>query len=962
MTKYLTVSLFNAGSLGTRHDELLVAMESLSPDILAINETWLRKGEERRAPSPPGYTLRHIPRPPDQMRARGGGVGFYIRKGLVVRTCSHPIPATHIDQMWISLRANSTRLLIGTAYRPPWLSVDTFFDALTESLATFSNFDHTILLGDFNIDYNDVDLGKRKKLIEFLRYFSLINHVAEPTHFTTHSQTLIDLVCSDTNVLDVHVDHITELGAHAFITVCFKIKKKKKSKKTFTYRPLKDIDLAKFNKDLLLSNISDVLGYHRVDAMVSTFTNIVTELLDLHAPIRSLTLRDYLTPWISNNTRLMMQERNDAKKKYRSSGRDEHNEYYKELKKSVELCLHGERKAYFDWYINGNINKPKILWKNLKRAVLPDTKRSQEIPQHLLDPESINLHFLDVPGGSAVSISDLTYFEWNNKFPQEFKLGRVTEDVVGKIILSIKSNAQGVDRLSRDMILLTLPHSLPIITAIINTSIDSRIFPSLWKTALVRPIPKNPNPSAFKDLRPISLLPYLSKILEKVVYDQVLKYCEDLNILPDLQSGFRRGRSTSTALLEVIDNVLSCRDGGSASILVLLDYSRAFDSINIPMLLAKMSYYGFHKSTVEWFDSYLTDRSQRVEINALDGTSLTSQDRLVYRGVPQGSILGPLLFILYTADIPNSINSCKYHLYADDLQLYLPIRVSDFGVAIDKLNQDLSRIALWSARNCLMLNPSKTKYLVLGSERQIQKVIALNPVITIQGVDIERVDEARNLGILMDGRLRFENFVLETIRNCFYRLKVLYRIRDNISQDLRVLLCDALVLSKLNYGIVVYGPCLLAKSKVLVQRVQNACARYCFKIPPRQHVTPYLHGTKILRMCDRLKLYTASLLFGVVNRKTPNYLFNKLIFRSSSRIRSCAPVLEIPQYNTTAFRGSFRYNASKIWNNIPPPIRNIKTIGTFKKKYKTYLLQSYNTYFLLMHYYLKYFFFKILSI
>ncbi|CAK1601335.1 unnamed protein product [Parnassius mnemosyne] len=250
------------------------------------------------------------------------------------------------------------------------------------------------------------------------------------------------------------------------------------------------------------------------------------------------------------------------------------------------------------------------------------------------------------------------------------------------------------DKLSRDMIILTLPAMLKVITATINKSIETSTFPSSWKIALVRPLPKNNDPKDLKDLRPISILPFLAKILEKVIYNQVIKFCDANNILPDLQSGFRKGRSTSTALLDVVDNILTSQDSGRGTILTLLDFSRAFDSINIDLLLSKLSFYGFVTSSIKWFQSYLCGRSQQVILNQPNGSSLVSEQRPLNRGVPQGSILGPLLFIIYTADITNCMHFCKYHLYADDLQVYLSCNSLEFLFTISNINEDLNRIAI----------------------------------------------------------------------------------------------------------------------------------------------------------------------------------------------------------------------------------------------------------------------------
>lgn len=204
---------------------------------------------------------------------------------------------------------------------------------------------------------------------------------------------------------------------------------------------------------------------------------------------------------------------------------------------------------------------------------------------------------------------------------------RVDECLIAKLLLKTKSNALGFDGITFDMILMTLPRTLSVITDIINTSIKTSKVPTVWKTAFVcryRTVPKINDPLELKDLRPISILPYLSKILEKVVYDQMSARLGTYDMLPEVQTGFRKKRSTSTALHDVIDEVLGAQDAGLGTIMVLLDFSRAFDCINVPLLLSKLHFYGFDIGTIRWFDSYLRDRKQIVKITQNNGNCLLS--------------------------------------------------------------------------------------------------------------------------------------------------------------------------------------------------------------------------------------------------------------------------------------------------------------------------------------------------
>jgi hypothetical protein len=274
-------------------------------------------------------------------------------------------------------------------------------------------------------------------------------------------------------------------------------------------------------------------------------------------------------------------------------------------------------------------------------------------------------------------------------------------------------------------------------------------------------------------------------------------------------------------------------------------------------------------------------------------------------------------------------------LYADDLQLYLSFKPNDTLTALNRINEDLEAVEDWAITNCLVMNPLKSKFLVLGSENQIKNINNFNPVVKIRDSDIAQVTEARNLGVLMDNRLRFHNHVLEVVKSCYYRLKVLYQIRKFLDVDVRVRLSEALILSKLNYADTVIGECMFAYTKKLIQRVQNSCARFSFNVPRRAYITPFLNNNNLINMESRRSLHYACLLFGVIKFKTPSYLYEKLRFWNRCRTSF---LLCCPSHRTAAFRGSFRYTSTKCWNNIPPPFKEIPTLRTFKIKYKVHLL------------------------
>ncbi|CAG4982071.1 unnamed protein product [Colias eurytheme] len=624
----LKFGFLNPGSLGTNHDEFLVAMLRHSVDLMAINETWLREGEEGRAPVVPGYRLRHVPRPPST-RSRGGGVGFYIKKGLSVQVVSHPGHAfPMVEQMWLKLVVRGKVLVVGTAYRPPWMDSGMFFEALTESMGTFVWCDYIILLGDFNINTLNCNHSNFLKLDTFLGTFKLKQHVTEPTHFTANSETLLDLVCTNVPVSCVTVDHIGALSNHAFITFLLHLKKEKPLTKHITYRSIKTIDNDLFQQSLNNISWNNLLLLDDVNDLVAALTDIILSLFDFYAPKKIIHIREKHYPWITYNMKKIMNCRDKAQIKARKTKLSADKDTYLELKHYVRLAIHREKVAYFDTYINNNINRPSIMWKHIKEQVQINTKKDTILPSHINNPVEINDHFLNIPGTIPVDQSTLTYYQSHRFNDSVFKFKLVDENTVLKTVNEIKSQAIGVDDISLDMFLLTLPNSLPTLTRIINTSFQTHTFPHSWRQAIVYPIPKNNHPDSLKDLRPISVLPCLSKVIEKLVHKQLTEFLELHDILPEQQSGFRKHRGTATALMDVVDNVLCAQDDGKGTIMLLLDYSRAFDTIDINLLLCKLVYYGLDENSVKWFNSYLCNRTQTVSVLKEDGSRSLSNTTL----------------------------------------------------------------------------------------------------------------------------------------------------------------------------------------------------------------------------------------------------------------------------------------------------------------------------------------------
>ena len=349
--KLFKCSLYNAQSLNTCGEDMILAVQAFMPDIVAINESWLREGRERLAPIVPGYKFKMLPRPLSICRGHGGGVAFYIREGFSARTIRH-VHHSDVEQWWLRTNVNGLKVVMGTAYRSQRVSVDIFLDALTETITSFANFDKIVLLGDFNIDQRKSNTDNYKKFQSFLQYTNLNQYVNESTHFTDETATIIDLACTDAPVKSVNVVSVAGVRGHCMVNVVLNIKKSKYQSKYITYRPIKDINLDNFNKNLLECYFNHIINLNNINQMTDSLNRVVLNLFDIHAPLKTIYAKKINIPWITSGVRFMAKLRDDALSRYRSSNLNSHKEYYKALKKQVEITMVNEKRAFYNQRIN----------------------------------------------------------------------------------------------------------------------------------------------------------------------------------------------------------------------------------------------------------------------------------------------------------------------------------------------------------------------------------------------------------------------------------------------------------------------------------------------------------------------------------------------------------------------------------------------------------------------------------
>ena len=449
----------------------------------------------------------------------------------------------------------------------------------------------------------------------------------------------------------------------------------------------------------------------------------------------------------------------------------------------------------------------------------------------------------------------------------------VDATMVTELVNKANSSTCSLDPMPTALVKTCLPTLCPFIMDIINSSLQTGTVPCSLKIASITPILKKPglDTEELSNYRPISNLPFLSKTLERVVAAQIQQHMSDHKLFEPLQSAYRTHHSTETALLKITNDLLIAADSGLVSIVILLDLSAAFDTVSHTILLDRLTTcLGLTDTALSWFQSYLTNRQQFVAIN-----SSRSHQAPVNHGVPQGSVLGPLLFTIYMLPLGQIIrhHGLSFHSYADDTQLYLSTSPST-QLPPQSLVNCLTEIKTWMTTNLLKLNSSKTELMVVAPKALLQKVGHF--LLHVDGSSITPSVEVRNLGIILDSTLSYQSHIKAITKSAFFHLKNISRLRPSLSDSVAEMLIHSFVTSRLDYcNGVLFG----IPSKYLdrLQYVQNSAARVLTRTKPWQHITPTLRQLHWLPVKFRITYKLLLLTYKCQNALAPHYLSGSAI-------------------------------------------------------------------------------------
>uniref|UniRef100_A0A3Q1JKY8 Reverse transcriptase domain-containing protein n=1 Tax=Anabas testudineus TaxID=64144 RepID=A0A3Q1JKY8_ANATE len=799
-----------------------------------------------------------------------------------------------------------------------------------------------IVLGDLNIHLNK---PQATDVLALLNVFDLRLVSTPPTHKAGNNLDLVlirNCTVDDISVTSLH------LSDHFFIQLTVFI-----SRPSHSYTALETFrrNLRSLNPEQLSSLVSaalpssqlsslvsaalpssQVLSTYDTDAATDRLCDTLSFCLDSLCPTSTRPARPSASNlWLTDQICEQHTVLSSAERKWRKSRSQPALTEYQDLLQSFSYSVTRAKTDYYQDKLS-NTTDTRKLFSTFKSLLYPPPPP----PPTCLTADDFASFFTNkvVAISSQFTPPDNDILLTKPDDASHFTFSTLSEDDVSTLVLSNRPTTCSLDPIPSTLLQAIAPTLIPAITQIINTSLTTGTFPTSFKQAQITPLLKKPSldPSLVENYRPVSLLSFLAKTLERAAFNQLSDFLSQNNLLDVNQSGFKSGHSTETALLTVVESLRVAKAAGKSSVLILLDLSAAFDTVNHQILMTALSDLGISGSALAWLRSYLSERTFKVSWQGR-----VSDSHNLSTGVPQGSVLGPLLFSIYTSSLGSIIHShgFSYHCYADDTQLFLSFPPDDSTVS-SRISACLSDISAWMRKRHLQLNIPKTELLVFPARPSTQHNISIN----IGSAVISPTKSARNLGVIIDDQLTFTDHIATVARSCRYALHNIRKIRPYLTEYTTQLIVQALILSRLDYcNALLMG--LPASTTKPLQMIQNAAARLIFNQPRRSHVTPLFRSLHWLPVVARIRFKALSLAYRVVNSTAPSYLNSIVqVYIPSRPLRSTRERrLVVPAPHSRHQGKLFSSVIPRWWNELPISARSATSLAIFKKLLKTELFR-----------------------
>ena len=937
----------NAQSLMAHKDEIHHhIMKKINPAIIALSETRLIADIEDSEINIPGYNVIRC----DAENRNTGGVALYIREEVNYEIVLVKKINRNCWGVAIKVELEMYKGVIMVVYHSPSASHGDFIGYLEEVVEELTIKEQCMLVGDFNMDCR-TDSFYTNKLLTTMQSLGMKQYVNEPTRVTNNSKTIIDLIFANREV-NVQVVHEPKITDHAWLKVILK-----RNKNVTKYKEFSGRDYSRFNADDFTKLVENILRDKQelvgqqidVNIRARRLTNSMVEALDISAPKKVFKIPKIWEgkQWYTNEIEELATKRDEAYRKALYEDTDQNWKQFKIRRNEVVKLIKKKKKEHYENVIDHNKNNPTSMWKALKEVIRGEpvgTKALDNIDFEILNDttgcnlaDKFNLYYIQsikdiiksIKGNNSTSISRRIIYVIDNKGEME-KFERVTGEQLGEIVRQLPKRKGTEEGISSDILKAVFCVIREEFVSIINESLSEGCFLEEWKTSTIIPIPKIEKPRRASEYRPINMLPIYEKVLETVVKKQIERYLESNNIITEHQSGFRKNYSCETAIQTVIDEWKLIISERKMVGVVFMDLKRAFETIDRDRLLEKLYQYGCKGTVLEWFRSYLTNRTQQVRYNDVCSKLLSTE-----YGVPQGSVLGPLLFIIYINDLVKVCpEDCNIKMFADDTLIYV---TGESSMEVErKMNVAFNVVEEWMNINRLKMNAGKTKYMIVRSIRkELEGSMAVK---CLDKTEIERVEMIKYLGVIIDDRLRFTEHCDYMLKKIGKKISFLNRVGNYITAYTRCTIYKTIIAPHFEYCatlLINMGETQISR----LQKAQNRAMRVILQCDRRTKVENMLQALQFMAIRQRLYYNMCIFVFKIFKNMCPEHLRNRLriVGDESAMQTRQAGNIAVEFRKTRSAQKSLFYEGVLMYNALPDEVKCCGSLDIFKRMVKEFV-------------------------
>ena len=949
---YISLINFNIRSIRANFNnftDTILHNNNITPCFITLTETWTDTDTNIEDFIITGY---HEPLIQNRKKNKGGGVMTYITNNITTYKTRSDLSFCDESNNCLSIEVvlHKKIFILTTIYRSPSNQNNSFmkkFEGIIDKIR-HSGY-NSIITGDFN--YNLINYQHHNDTETLYNIFTSSGYqpaVTKPTRITTTSSTLIDHIWTNYNIeqqtTETHI-LVTDVTDHL---PALYIDRGSKPQAGFThikYNQINDRNIESFIQELADNerNLLDIVG-NKSNTAVSNYNNYMTEftrLYNKHFPIRTKKVHNKTLskPWITPQIQRMIKKKNRLYDKKLKTGKDTHMAKYRLAKKETEKAIKSSKAEYYKDKLYNRSKTTKQRWDTIRELINRQRTTNKQCP---LPTNQLGDHYSSVAHKLYAKMENLEtdgILSKHSTFRPEkdnkvmFSMKTIEEEEVHTHILDLDiTKSPGTDNISTRIVKESGNIIKSHLTQLFNHHIEEGTYPSELKTARCVPIYKGGNSDPYKPInyRPISILGSINKVFEKCLHSQISKYLEDNELLPNFQYGYRKAHNTQQAIADFCNYIEESKNTKQYTIAVFMDLSKAFDTVNKDILLDKMSKLGFDQNSINLISNYMTDRNFCFNNN-------THELYQLEHGVPQGSVLGPLLFLIYIYDMKDLCTEIKKIVYADDTTLIITGRTKE--EAVTKCNTVLARFYSYFTYNKLTINESKTKYMIFNNCRHTNsnKTQVSKENIVMNNVILEEVQTIRFLGIIINNRLNWSDHKLHIKTKICKSIGILYNCRKFLKHNDLLSMYRTFVEPFFLYCLPVWGNSITRDAGILC-KLQNKTLRILFECK-RTEDAWQATGNKILKLEQLYQHETAKLCFKQHINILPLY-FNKTIMPTLSDSISHQYNLRNntdKQYNyiiDNKQQLSFSKNCITTWNSLPKDLKEMPYTRTSYQHFK----------------------------